>query len=250
MPKLIVSVAGEVLSEWPLEEKQTVIGRGPDCEVQLNDPSVSRHHAKVARIYTGFFVEDLQSTNGVTLNGRRVRKHMLQDGDIVQIGTHELRFVAEEAEQGALADTDKTVVLAVRPRNADLPASSAASLASATAALDKTLHPVTDAPLPKPRRRIAAPPPSEQVAKAYVRVLNGPGQGDSNLVDKALYTIGQPGGNLAVISRRAQGHFLLHLGGDQVTTLNGDEVVGAGVKLKSGDIIQVGDTRLEFYSEP
>ena len=74
-------------------------------------------------------------------------------------------------------------------------------------------------------------------------------QGDSRLVDKSLYTIGQPGGNLAVISRRAHGYFLMHLGGDRITRRNGEEVHGAGVVLASGDQIQVGDIQLEFYTE-
>ncbi len=215
MPKLVVKHDGKILLESELYGKEAVIGRGTDCDIHLNDPAVSRHHAKVARIYTGFFVEDLHSTNGVTLNGRRVRKHMLKDGDLIQIGAHELHYSASQVEQ--VADADKTVVLA---------------------------------PARGPRERMAAPKPSESAGQAYIRHLSGPDQGDSKLVDKSLYTLGKPGGNLAVISRRAHGHFLLHLGGDTITTLNGEEVHGAGVQLSNGDVIQVGDTRLEFYLEP
>jgi pSer/pThr/pTyr-binding forkhead associated (FHA) protein len=213
MPKLVISKEGRALTEWSLSEKETVLGRDADCDVHLDDPAVSRHHAKVARIYTGYFIEDLHSTNGLTLNGRKVRKHMLKDGDLVQIGTHEIRYAAESAG----VDLDKTVVLT--PRGVK-------------------------------RERIAAPPPSERAGRAYIRFLSGPDQGDSKLVDKSLYTLGKAGGNLAVISRRAHGYFLLHLGGDVITTLNGAEVHGAGVKLNDGDRIQVGELELEFYSEP
>lgn len=219
MPKIVVSREGQVLMEWPLETKAAIIGRGTDCEIHLQDPSVSRHHAKVARIYNGYFIEDMHSTNGVLVNGLRVRKHMLRNGDRVQLGTHELDFIMEDAPEDDVFEADQTMVL-------------------------KT------APVTKKRERIAAPPPSAQAGRAFVRFLSGPEQGDSRLVDRSLYTIGKPGGNLAVISRRAQGHFLLHLGGNPVTTLNGSEVHGAGVKLNSGDVIQVGDARLEFYSEP
>ncbi len=215
MPKLVVVNENRVLMELDLAGKETVIGRDADCDIQLNDPSVSRHHAKVARIYTGYFVEDLHSTNGVLLNNRRVRKHMLKNGDVIKIGAHELRYAARQ--EGTMGDPDKTVVLA---------------------------------PTKRRRERIAAPPPSEAAGRAYVRHLTGPDQGDSKLVDKSLYTLGKPGDNLAVISRRAQGYFLLHLGGDFMTTLNDKEVHGAGVRLSDGDVIQLGDTRLEFYSEP
>jgi hypothetical protein len=200
-----------------LTETETVIGRDVDCGVHLDDPAVSRHHAKVARIYTGYFIEDLQSTNGLTLNGRRVSKHMLKDGDLVQIGTHDIRYVAESPE----SSLDKTVVLS--PRGVKRPS----------------------APAAKP-----SPTPPTRAGRAYIRMLSGPEQGDSKLVDKALYTLGKAGSNLAVISRRVHGHFLLHLGGDVTTTLNGEAVHGAGVKLKSGDRIKVGDMELEFYNEP
>jgi pSer/pThr/pTyr-binding forkhead associated (FHA) protein len=220
MPKLVLVAEGKVLAEWSLNAEEAVIGRDGDCEVRIDDPSVSRHHARVARIFAGYVIEDLNSTNGVNLNGRRVRKHMLRNGDVVQVGTHELRFDAEEGAAADAGDLDKTVVLTAR------------------------------APIRESRRqRIAAPPPSERVGGAYVRYLTGPEHGDSRLIDKSLFTIGEPGGNLAVISRRAQGYFLLHLGGEVVTTLNRREVHGAGVKLSSGDRITVGDTELEFYTE-
>ncbi len=228
MPKLVVNREGRLLFERALGNAEVVIGRGQDCSVHLNDPAVSRHHAKVVHIYTGYFVEDLHSTNGVTLNGRRVRKHMLRNGDVVTIGTHDIRF-EDDAQVEVEDDSDKTVVLK--------PIGPAAA------------RPVAARPTPAQRRNIAPPPPSEQAGKAFVRPLTGPEQGDSKLVDKSLYTIGEPGGNLAVISRRAQGYFLLHLGGEPVTTLNDREVHGAGVKLNNGDLIQVGDTRLEFYTE-
>jgi pSer/pThr/pTyr-binding forkhead associated (FHA) protein len=213
MPKLVVMAEGKVLSEWSLNDQDVLIGRGADCHILVQDPSVSRHHAKIARIYTGYFVEDLGSTNGVTLNGRRIQKYMLKDGDRVQIGTHELRFIAEESAEES--KSDKTVVLSVRDSQ---------------------------------RQRNAPPPPSERAGRAYLRFLTGPQMGDSKLVDKSIYTIGEPGGDLAVISRRGQGYVLLHLGGAHMTTLNGEPVHGAAARLNDGDQIQVGDTKLEFYT--
>jgi pSer/pThr/pTyr-binding forkhead associated (FHA) protein len=205
MPKIMLMGDDGVVSEWAFNGKEALIGRGDDCAVRLDDPSVSRHHAKVARIRAGYFIEDLQSTNGVVLNGRRVRKHMLKDGDVLQIGTHNLRFVAD-------ATSPESVVDVASPLDQPQPAVRTVRLA----------------------------------ARAFVKVLNGPDEGDSRQVDKSLYTIGEPGGNLAVISRRGQGHYLLHLGGKDITTLNGEQVHGGGVALQAGDVIQVGETRFEF----
>lgn len=215
MPKLVLMTGGKGGPEWLVQGREALIGRGPDCEVHLDDSSVSRHHAKLAKILTGYCIEDLKSTNGVILNGVRVRKHMLKDGDRMQIGIHELRFEAGAGDD--TVDIGRTVDLS--PKDAQ-------------------------------RRRMAEPPPSERVGRAYVRFLTGPEQGNTKRIDRSLFTIGTPGGNLAVISRRARGHFLMHLGGDTDTTRNDEPVHGAGVELGSGDVIQVGEVRLEFYNEP
>lgn len=221
MPTLKVMAEGKVLLEWPLGDQETLIGRGVDCHIVLRDPLVSRHHAKIARIYTGYFVEDLQSTNGITLNGRRVTKHMLKNTDRVQVGTHELCFVAseEETEDGVIAEDDRA---------------------------DKTIAFAPQGPL----RESLIPSLAERAGRAYVRFLTGPDAGNSQPLEK-LYSIGEPGGDLAAIARRGLGYVIQHLGGARITTLNGDPVpAGAGVRLKSGDKIQVGDIRLEFYIEP
>jgi hypothetical protein len=109
-----------------------------------------------------------------------------------------------------------------------------------------------DTPVSPDPRPVGKPSPQSGAAslgKAYLHHLSGPLRGETKLVDKSLYTIGQPGGTLAVISRRAKGYVLLHLGGDDLTTLNGQAVLGAGVALNQGDMIQVGDRRMEFRLE-
>lgn len=213
MSKLVVVENGKVVSEWLLKEPEATVGRDSDCDLTLDDPSVSRHHAKVIGIYGGFFIEDLHSTNGVMLNGRRVSKHMLKDGDCVHIGAIELRFVDNS---GTAGDADENIVT----------------------------HSTVST-----RGNITLPTFSEQAERAYLRFMTGPDQGNSRLVDRALYTIGESGGNLAAISRRPKGYFLMHLGGDEMTIRNGEEVHRAGVELVSGDMIQVGDIQLEFYTE-
>jgi len=208
MPKLVVIEKDKVVCEWLIEEAETIIGRDSDCDVTFDNPSVSRRHARVTGMYDGFLIEDLGSTNGVVLNGHRVSKHMLADGDSVFIGAIELKFVGKD---GNAADIDESV-------------------ASQRGGTSNTALP-------------------EQTGQAYLRFLTGPDRGDSRLVDKSLYTIGEPGGNLAVISRRPKGYFLMHLGGNEMTIRNGEEVCRTGEELVSGDKIQVGGISLEFYTE-
>lgn len=86
----LVDQAGQVI---PLSN-QAVIGRMPGCDVQLDDPSVSRRHARISRASNGWLVEDLGSTNGVMVNGTSVDREYLRGGEDLELGNVRLRFVA------------------------------------------------------------------------------------------------------------------------------------------------------------
>lgn len=92
MPKIAIMKDNEVLSELPLDNSEVVIGRGDDCHIILQDSLASWKHAKIVKAYGGYMVEDLNSTNGVTINSRRVTKQMLKIGDKIRIGSHDLCF--------------------------------------------------------------------------------------------------------------------------------------------------------------
>ncbi len=85
-----VLVRGERI--YRLDAAVTVLGRSRQCDVVINDPNVSRRHAEVRRDGEGYIVVDLESTNGITLNGREVKRAALADGDRLQLGTTGLRF--------------------------------------------------------------------------------------------------------------------------------------------------------------
>ena len=73
-------------------DEPLVIGRAPDCDIELAHQYVSKRHAEIRRSGDGFVVVDLESTNGTVLNGTRVAERQLADGDEIQIGTVTLRF--------------------------------------------------------------------------------------------------------------------------------------------------------------
>ena len=81
-------------AEYPLTSEETLIGRNPATDITLLDESISREHAIVAwDTTTGCYaIEDLQSTNGTRVNGKRVRSAMLGDGDEIQVGHTRFRF--------------------------------------------------------------------------------------------------------------------------------------------------------------
>jgi pSer/pThr/pTyr-binding forkhead associated (FHA) protein len=73
---------------------QAIIGRMPGCDVQLDDPSVSRRHARISRSGSGWLIEDLGSTNGITVDGASVEREYLRGGEDIELGNVRLRFVA------------------------------------------------------------------------------------------------------------------------------------------------------------
>jgi pSer/pThr/pTyr-binding forkhead associated (FHA) protein len=94
-PALVVrSGGGRAGEHFLLEREATTVGRSPDCDVFLDDVTVSRRHAEVLRRDRQFFIEDKGSLNGTFLNRRRIESAPLTDGDELQIGKYKLTFLS------------------------------------------------------------------------------------------------------------------------------------------------------------
>src|SRR4051812_21756731 len=114
MAKLILSMDGLVLKEIPLTKERTTIGRKPHNDIQIDNLAVSGEHAVIVTILNDSFLEDLGSTNGTVVNGSAVKKHFLQNNDVIELGKYKLKFIGEAAPAaagGEKADFEKTMVL-------------------------------------------------------------------------------------------------------------------------------------------
>src|SRR5262249_50717985 len=113
MAKLILSMDGLVLKEIPLTKERTTIGRKPHNDIQIDNLAVSGEHAVIVTILNDSFLEDLGSTNGTVVNGNPIKKHFLQNNDVVELGKYKLKFIGEAAPAagGEKADFEKTMVL-------------------------------------------------------------------------------------------------------------------------------------------
>jgi general secretion pathway protein A len=111
--RLHLTLKGVELGEALIVPGRFIIGRTSDNDMQVDSKFVSRHHAQLITTPDGSVVEDLNSTNGVFLNGKRVRRHRLAPGDVIKIGTHELVYSRFEAPPTPAEDprTLQTVVL-------------------------------------------------------------------------------------------------------------------------------------------
>ncbi len=87
-----VRTDGEIVSVQTFAPGRIIVGRSPDNEVYIKSKFVSRHHAQIVTDDDGCFIEDLNSTNGVFMAGKQIKKHRLRSGDVVTVGVHELVY--------------------------------------------------------------------------------------------------------------------------------------------------------------
>ncbi len=97
LARIILAHAGEHVEERPLRSGRLIIGRTVDNDVQIESKFISRHHCQIVTTADGSVLEDLNSTNGVYIKSKRVRKHNLNDGDVIVLGKHEIMYLDERS---------------------------------------------------------------------------------------------------------------------------------------------------------
>jgi pSer/pThr/pTyr-binding forkhead associated (FHA) protein len=235
MAKLVLSMSGAVQGEFELNQEKFTIGRKPENDIQIDNLAVSGKHSMIITILDDSFLEDLGSTNGTYVNGKLVKKHALKDGDVIAIGKHELKYINETAFDDDEDEFEKTMIIKPGSASAAVAAAQAAENAGAAAA-------------PTPQAGVSAAA-SGGMPLGRLTVLNGPIAGKELELTKALITLGKPGTQVAVISRRPQGYFLTHIessGGFPV--VNGAEIGAKAYQLKDGDTIELASIKMEFSS--
>jgi pSer/pThr/pTyr-binding forkhead associated (FHA) protein len=242
MAKLILSLEGSVIKEIPLDKERVTIGRKPQNEIQIENLAVSGEHACIVTILNDSFLEDLGSTNGTLVNGNPIKKHILQNNDVIEIGKYKLKYVAEVANAGQTSadDFEKTMILRA-PVSARPGAAAPAPVPKAVS--DTQAIPTTaTAPAPAP-----APKPADVQPLAAIQILNGPGTGKELELVKNLTTLGKPGVQVAVIARRPHGYFITHVEGAHFPVLNGKTLDSQAHPLVDHDVIELAGVKMEFF---
>src|SRR3978361_2331088 len=116
MARLMLSLDGQVLAEYNMNKERYTVGRLPDNDIRIDNPAVSGHHSLIINILNDSFLEDLNSTNGTYVNGKLIKKHALQHGDVITAGHHQLRFVEDDEQQD---DFEKTMIIPASARAID-----------------------------------------------------------------------------------------------------------------------------------
>jgi len=252
--KLILSMDGVVIKDYPLTKERTTIGRKPHNDIAIDNLAVSSEHAAVITILNDSFFEDLGSTNGSVVNGAPTQKHFLQNNDVIEIGKYKLKYLNDQPTQTSSADFEKTMVLRApvkqsKPEDGfNQTQSNAGAVApkhESTTQFNATAPKVDVAPAPVAPAPAAAP--TGQTAVAIIQILNGPNLGRELELSKNLTTLGKPGVQVAVLARRPHGYFITHVEGTSFPLVNGTSVGEQPHQLNDHDIIELAGVKMEFY---
>ncbi|HZV99728.1 MAG TPA: FHA domain-containing protein [Methylophilaceae bacterium] len=243
MAKLIFSLDGAFLGEYALDTERITIGRRPTNDIHIDNLAVSGEHAVILTIGNDSFLEDLGSTNGTLVNGKPVQKYVLQHGDLIEFGKYQLKYI-NEAAMGATGlgsspdDFEKTMI--IRPSAVKAVAPGAEKMLNADV-------PPTPAPVPAAAAVEPVPAPASTAPVGKIQVLNGPSTGKELVLNKALTTLGKPGVQVAVITKRPQGYFITHVEGQNHPIVNGQSVGAQAHALNDHDIVEIAGVKMEFY---
>ena len=233
MPKLLLKFNAAVIKEVAMEKESISIGRKPDNDIVIDNPAISGHHCKLTMEGGGYYVEDLESTNGTFVNEKRIKKSGLHHNDVVGLAKHAVVFLneAEVAEAGAPGPSSDATMVLTPQKQAELVAASS-----------------------------AAAKPAGPERSAWLRVIKGAvDTGEYELKGMSTY-IGKSdrvqvqikGSGLfgsapevaASVHRKPEGYMLVAVT-EGYPVVNGAKVAGS-VVLKEGDMIDCGSTTMIF----
>jgi hypothetical protein len=246
MGKLVVSLDGVVIKEVQITKDKTSLGRRPYNDIVIDNLAVSGEHAVMQLVGSDVFIEDLNSTNGTYINGKAVKKQLLAHNDTVEIGKYKIKFLAEEG-----SDYEKTMIM--RPGSGGFSSMGMGATPASNAPSSAGQH-APQGPATAPGGLFGGTgtaglsgfgglPPQ---APASIKVLNGAAAGREVALSKVVTTVGKPGVQVASLTKRPGGYVFAHVEGSARPTVNGAPVGGEPVHLKSGDVIELAGTQMQF----
>ena len=236
MSKVMLKFKEAVLKEIPLDKDTVTIGRNPGNDIHIDNLAVSGFHAKLINRGGRFFIEDLNSTNGTFVNGKRISESALSGNDDIVIGKHSLIFISPQAH-----DEDKTETLKIKK-----PA------LGETIIIDPKKH---KAMIEEAR---AAGQAGAGEKLGGVTIIEGNTDKREYELAGRLTTIGKSdtaGIKLkglfapkvaALINRTKSGYFISPSESSKKLKINGAVVEGRQ-ELKDGDIVDVANIKMQFY---
>ncbi len=213
--KIIVIREDRPVEQLLMEQDKLVIGRRAECDISIKDPAVSGNHAEIEFVGNGYILRDLGSTNGVHVRGRQIKEHALKHEDLITIGEHQLRILMTDNKPPSKQAPEKPI----------------------SEALNRDVTEVRNVPV---KNRL----------DGYLKYVQGGDPGQVVMLEDSMTSIGIAGVQMAAVSRRPQGHFIIHVDGgkdrEKTPVVNGEPIGFKSKKLDVGDLIEVADLQFEY----
>ena len=230
MAKVLLKFKEAVIREIPLDQDVMTIGRKKDNDIVIDNQAVSGYHARIKKEANSLFVEDANSLNGTFINGQKISRGELHNGDVILIGVHTLDVILEKARETDLKG------FAVRGRS-----------------MDETVVIGTEE-----QKKILASQDKEkpEILGGFI-VIEGSTEKRDYILKERVTTIGKEDGAgihlrgffaprvAALVNRRKEGYFITPAGG-KTLKVNGQKV-DHKYDLKDGDIVEAGGLKLQYY---
>ncbi len=272
MAKLIFLLDGNVIQEYPLDKERMTIGRRAANDIHIDNLAISGEHAAIIIEGEGAYIEDLNSTNGTLVNQKRITKQTLNHGDEIGLGKYSLKYLTEglqHAPKDGFVDTvtvetatsapesesDDVVALPIADEGATSVEAASIEETSAeetgnddddTASETEAAEEATAETEVAPQEDEPSSPEEAAVSTPRLQILNGNNAGNALLLDKSMVKIGEPGTQVAVVTKRQEGYFLTHVAGESYPLINGKTIGAQAYALNNYDVIEVLDSKMEF----
>lgn len=221
---LLIKIKGQSSRTIDIAPETFTIGRKADNNLPIDDHTVSGHHAKIVRVQSVYFLEDLKSTNGTFLNGKPIDRAQLHDADVITIGQHRIIFqdstITPAATSSQPVDLEQTMAISSKDSHAKPPTTTAKVLVTAGKTERLEYH------LTKPANLIG----SQEGAAIRLTGWFAP---------KSAALVSSRGGIYAISPSQ----------GMKKLQVNGENVSGQR-QLNNGDIIEVAGVSMTFYLVP
>ena len=233
MPKLLLKFNAAVIKEVAMEKESISIGRKPDNDIVIDNPAISGHHCKLTLEGGGYYVEDLESTNGTFVNEKRIKKSGLHHNDVVGLAKHAVVFLneAEVAEAGAPSPSSDATMVLTPQKQAELVAASSAAAKPAGAERSAWLRVIK-----------GAVDTGEYELKGMSTYIGKSDRVQVQIKGSGLF--GSAPEVAASVHRKPEGYMLVAVT-EGYPVVNGAKVAGS-VVLKEGDMIDCGSTTMIF----
>ncbi len=234
MSKLTLLFKGRTLKVFPIIEGEMIIGNARNCTVFIDSLAIDENHAKISTVAQQSTLMDCESESGTYVNQDKISSYQLQDGDLIRVGKHTLLYNYQELTEDELVHESSSSIPAIQHE-----------------ALNTSQHAESeiDTEVVVAEPAAISEPASNQNQSAWVQILSGQNLGQTLQLTRSVTNLGKPGVAMVVIARRDDGFFISHLEGKIPPKIGEVEIGAQSYKLNEGDLIQIGNIKMQFYLE-